>query len=107
MTAALASLRTWLLSKIRGPMNFIYLFISIIQAFFFFFKWIRKVKFFFYRYRCIGFNLKVEFESYTLETTIFNGELFKVEFAFPFRLKEEYWCRYLISCDLKCIEDFP
>lgn len=79
MTAALASLRTWLLSKIRGPMNFIYLFISIIQAFFFFFKWIRKVKFFFYRYRCIGFNLKVEFESYTLETTIFNGELFKVE----------------------------
>lgn len=74
---------------------------------FFFFKWIRKVKFFFYRYRCIGFNLKVEFESYTLETTIFNGELFKVEFAFPFRLKKEYWCCYLISCDLKCIEDFP
>lgn len=52
---------------------------SFSLSFLFFFKWIRKVKFFFHRYRCIGFNLKVEFESYILETTIFNGELFKVE----------------------------
>lgn len=64
-------------------MNFIYLFISIIQAFFFFFssESVKSNSFFIdiFFYRCIGFNLKIEFESYTLETTIFNGELFKVE----------------------------